>query len=97
VAWNAFAFFFWGLYALFLGYLYYYRKNKVVIIFSIFSSAVCISLNYFFINQFRIMGAAYANLLTYFILFIAIFITVQRELKIKMPWFQFRTIFSSQL
>ena len=36
VAWNAFAFFFWGLYALFLGYLYYYRKNRIVIIFSIF-------------------------------------------------------------
>lgn len=95
VAWNAFAFFFWGLYALFLGYLYYYRKNKVVIIFSIFSSTVCIFLNYFFISQFNIMGAAYANLLTYFILFVAIFITVQRALKIKMPWFQLRTIFNS--
>jgi O-antigen/teichoic acid export membrane protein len=95
VAWNAFAFFFWGLYALFLGYLYYYRKNKVVIIFSIFSSAVCILTNYIFINHFRIMGAAYANLITYFILFISIFITVQRVLKINMPWLQFKEIFRS--
>lgn len=95
VAWNAFAFFFWGLYALFLGYLYYYRKNKVIIIFSIFSCTVCILLNYFFIEKFKIMGAAYANLLTYFILFIAIFITVKRVLKIDMPWFEFKTILSS--
>lgn len=95
VAWNAFAFFFWGLYALFLGYLYYYRKNKIVIIFSVFSSLVCILLNYILINQFKIMGAAYANLLTYFILFIVIFITVMRVLKLKLPWFRFRTILNS--
>jgi len=35
------------------------------------------------------MGAAYANLITYFILFVSIFITVQRVLKIQMPWMQF--------
>ena len=94
VAWNAFAFFFWGLYALFLGYLYYYRKNRIVIIFSVVSSAICISLNYFLISEYKIMGAAYANLLTYFILFIIIFITVNRLFKIELPWFDFKKIFS---
>lgn len=94
VAWNAFAFFFWGLYALFLGYLYYFRKNRVVIIFSVVSSVICISLNYFLISEFKIMGAAYANLLTYFILFIIIFITVDRLFKIELPWFDFKKIFS---
>jgi O-antigen/teichoic acid export membrane protein len=93
VAWNAFAFFFWGLYALFLGYLYYYRRNKVVIIFSVFSSLICITLNYFLIKEFNIMGAAYANLLTYFILFIVIFITVNRMFRIELPWFDFKKIF----
>jgi O-antigen/teichoic acid export membrane protein len=93
VAWNAFAFFFWGLYALFLGYLYYYRRNKVVIIFSIFSSVICIVLNYFLIKEFKIMGAAYANLITYFLLFIIIFITVNRLFKIELPWFDFKKIF----
>ncbi|MEP6615524.1 MAG: polysaccharide biosynthesis C-terminal domain-containing protein [Ginsengibacter sp.] len=93
VAWNAFAFFFWGLYALFLGYLYYYRQNKVIIVFSIVSSAICISMNYFLIREFGIMGAAYANLLTYFILFVIIFITVNRLFKIELPWFDFKKIF----
>ena len=92
VAWNAFAFFFWGLYALFLGYLYYYRKNRVVIIFSVLSSILCITLNYFLIRQFKIMGAAYADLITYFILFIAIAITVKKVLKIELPWFDFKTL-----
>lgn len=96
VAWNAFAFFFWGLYSLFLGYLYYYRKNTVVIIFSVFSSALCISLNYFLIKEFNIMGAAYADLLTYFLLFVAIVITVKRVLNLNLPWWDLKKIFNSK-
>ena len=94
VAWNAFAFFFWGLYALFLGYLYYYRKNKVVIIFSVFSSLICILLNYIFISHFKIMGAAYADLLTYIVLFIAIVLTFRKVVKIDLPWFDFKRLFN---
>ena len=97
VAWNAFGFFFWGLYSLFLGYLFYYRKNNVVIVFSIFSSLICIVLNYVFIKKFQIMGAAYADLLTYFILFIAIVITVKRVLRLDMPWWDFKKIFKAKL
>ncbi len=96
VAWNAFAYFFWGLYALFLGYLYFYRKNKIVIIFSIFSVIVCLVSNYFLIKQYQIMGAAYANLLTYFILFITILITVNRLFKLEFPWFDFKMLFRNQ-
>src|SRR5204862_202154 len=91
----AFAFFFWGLYSLFLGYLFYYRKNNVVIVFSIFSSLMCIILNYVFIKKFQIMGAAYADLLTYFILFIAIVITVMRVLKLDLPWWERQKIYHS--
>ena len=90
VAWNSFAFFFWGLYALFLGYLYFYRKNKIVIVFSIFSCLVCILTNYLLIKQFNVMGAAYADLLTCFILFITLAVTVKKYIKIDLPWFDFR-------
>ena len=93
VAWNAFGFFFWGLYAMFLGYLYYYRKNKVVILFSLFSSISCIFINYLFIKKFGIMGAAYANLLTYFVIFISMVITVRTVIKIDLPWFDFKGLF----
>lgn len=93
VAWNAFAFFFWGLYALFLGYLYYFRKNRIVIIFSILSSVVCVSINYLFISHFGIIGAAYADLLTYIILFLAMVFTVLRVTKIDLPWFDFKGLF----
>lgn len=93
VAWIAFGYFFWGLYALMLGFLYYYKKNRVVILFSLFSAAVCIGLNYFFIRSYGIIGAAYANLLTYFIIFVALFITVNRVCKLQLPWLRFRQVF----
>ena len=51
VAWNAFGFFFWGLYAMLLGILYYYKKNSAVIIISICSALLCIGLNYFFVKH----------------------------------------------
>jgi len=94
VAWLAFGFFFWGLYALLLGFLYYYKKNRVVILFSVISSLACIGLNYYFIQEAGIMGAAYANLILYILMFIAMFITVTRVCKPDLPWLNFKAIFS---
>ena len=78
-----------------LGFLYYYKKNRVVILFSVFGSLACIGLNYYFIGQYGIMGAAYANLLTYIGLFITLFITVSRMCKLDLPWLNFKAIFNA--
>jgi len=96
VAWNAFGFFFWGLYAMLLGVLYYYKKNKAVIVISVFSTVLCVALNYFCVKNYGVIGACYANLITYFVLFITIFITVQRMAHLKLPWLQFGKIFNSK-
>jgi O-antigen/teichoic acid export membrane protein len=93
VAWLAFSYFFWGLYALMLGFLYYYKKNKVVILFSVFSMMVCFVLDYFFIKNYGVMGAAYANLIMYASLFISLFITVNRVCHLQLPWLDLRAIF----
>ncbi len=95
VAWLAFGYFFWGLYALMLGFLYYYKKNRILILFSVFSAVVCIILDYYFIKTYGVMGAAYANLIMYSFLFIALFITVNRTCHLKLPWLQFRAIFKN--
>ena len=94
VTWLAFSYFFWGLYALMLGFLYYYKKNRVVIIFSVLSAIICIGLNYYFIHAYGLMGAAYANFITYGILCISLFITVNRVCNLQLPWLQFRRIFA---
>ena len=96
VAWLAFGYFFWGLYAMMLGFLYYYKKNRVVIVFSVCSAVICIVLNYFFIKTYGVMGAAYANIITYSTLFIALFITVNRVCKLQLPWIQFNKIFAKK-
>lgn len=93
VAWLAFGYFFWGLYALMLGFLYYYKKNRVVVIFSVLSAVVCIGLNYFFIHKYGVMGAAYANFVIYVILFISLFATVNRVCNLQLPWLRFGAIF----
>jgi O-antigen/teichoic acid export membrane protein len=95
VAWLAFGYFFWGLYALMLGFLYYYKKNRIVILFSVFSAVICIFLNYYFIHAYGVMGAAYANLIMYSFLFTSLFITVNRVCKLQLPWLQFRAIFKN--
>lgn len=96
VAWLAFSYFFWGLYALMLGFLYFYKKNNTVTLFSVFSIAVCIGLDYFFIRRMGAMGAAYANLIMYAVLFVTLFITVNRVCRLQLPWLRFRAIFSGE-
>ena len=94
VAWNAFGFFFWGLYAMLLGILYYYKKNSTVIIISICSALLCIGLNYFFVKQYGVIGACYANLITYATLFIIVFITAGKLVNLQLSWPEFKKIFN---
>jgi len=95
VAWLAFSYFFWGLYALMLGFLYYYKKNRTVILFSVYSAVICILLDYFFIKYDGVMGAAHANLIMYALLFVSLFITVNRVCDLKLPWLKLGAIFKS--
>ena len=97
VIWNAFGYFFWGLYAMFLSYFYYYRKNTIVIIMSVYSVLICLVSNYFLINKFNIMGAAYANLITNLILFITIFIAVNKLFKFQFPWLDYKLLFKRNI
>ncbi len=94
VVWNSFAYFFWGLYALLLGFLYYYKKNNTVIALSVFSALVCIAANYLFIKNLGITGAGYANLFTYSVLFVTAFVVVNRTCRLQLPWLNFRKIFA---
>ena len=94
VPWLAFSYFFWGLYCIMLGFLYFYKKNTVVIIFSVYSIVICGILDYYFIKYYGVTGAAYANLIIYAILFISLFITVNRVCNLQLPWLNFKQIFS---
>ncbi len=94
VVWNTVAYFFWGLYAVMLGFLYYYKKNSIVTVLSVFSSLVCIVSNFYFIKIWGVAGAGYANLFTYCLLFITAFIIINKTCRLQLPWIQFRKIFA---
>jgi O-antigen/teichoic acid export membrane protein len=65
--------FFWGLYNFFVSILMYFELNKIIGVISLVGVAVNLTLNYFLINNYKLIGAAYATLLTYaFIFFVTI-------------------------
>jgi O-antigen/teichoic acid export membrane protein len=92
IAWNAFGFFFWGLSSLLLGILYYYKRHWQVICISLISAVTCITLNNILIKSYGIMGACYANLLTYIVFFVILISVVGKT--IQLPWLAFGKIFN---
>lgn len=83
------------LYSLYVNFMYYYKKNFTVSIFSIISAAVAILSNLILIEPFGFIGAAIATLISYFVLFIMGALAVSLKLKIQV--FNLKTIFLMQI
>lgn len=77
----AYGYFF--LYSLYVNYLYYYKKNYAISLFSILSAVVALVANYFLITPLGYFGAAIATLLAYFSLFVFGYISVTKGLAIR--------------
>ena len=87
VVFVALAYFFDGLWKIFLSYLVNLNLTKHYSIILIFSSIVNLVLNYFLINKYGIEGAAISTLISFFIGFIS---TLFAALHFNpMPWFYF--------
>ena len=87
VVFVALAYFFDGLWKIFLSYLVNLNLTKHYSIILIFSSIVNLVLNYFLINKYGIEGAAISTLISFFIGFI---LTLFAALHFNpMPWFYF--------
>ena len=82
IVWTiAFGFFFWGLNAFYLSYFIFEKTTKTIFIFSIFSVALNLVLNYIMIPKFGIIGAGYATLITYFFGGITVYLIFVLKLK----------------
>lgn len=84
VMWIAVGYFFQGLYLLFANIIFYLKKTKVLFYWSFINVIINLSLNYFLIQKFGALGAAYALCLSYFIFFIAISLITHRLYPL--PW-----------
>jgi len=70
--------FFWGMYNFYVSYLMYYKKSRLISITAFGSIFVNLFANYYLIQNYHTIGAAYATMLTYFILFLITYLQVKK-------------------
>jgi O-antigen/teichoic acid export membrane protein len=86
VFWVSLGYFFWGIYLLFGGYIYFYNKSKILGWLAIVNVVCNLVFNYVFISFFGSIGAAYASALSFFIISLIIALFANRL--IDLPWKQ---------
>lgn len=84
VFWVGLGYFFWGIYTIFSGYIFYHKATWVLGRLAIVNVGLNLLFNYFFIKEWGPMGAAYATCLSYLIVAVAMIVIVTK--KYPMPW-----------
>jgi len=92
VFWVGLSYFFWGVYLIFAGYIFYLKKNKILARLSFVNIIMNLGFNFLFIKWFGAIGAAYATCLSFFIIAIVVALICQKLYP--MPWGQWRRIFN---
>ena len=85
VGWVALGYLFYGCYAVIAGFIHYTGKTYIFTILAIFNVGVNLILNYYLIGAYGPIGAAYATIISYALLFIITFVIANRLNP--MPWF----------
>jgi O-antigen/teichoic acid export membrane protein len=75
-------FVFQGYYLLFVNYMFYEGKTKIVSLITFSISGLNLLLNYFMITQYGILGGAIATAICFLLKFILIFLVSNRTFKI---------------
>lgn len=78
VFWTALAYCFWGVYMIFAGYLFFFKKTKFLAFLAIFNVVVNIVLNYILIREMGALGAAYATAISFFLVMLLVVFKAQR-------------------
>jgi len=90
VFWIALGYCFWGGYMSFSGFIFFFKKNKILGWLAVFNVATNLLFNYFFIKIFGAIGAAYATVLSFFLLFVLIAVIASRLMPL--PWFSYQKV-----
>ena len=85
VFWVGLSYFFWGIYIVFTGYIFFFNKTRILGITAIVNVALNIILNYWLIGIWGPIGAAYATCISFFV--VAMIITYVAIKMMPMPWF----------
>ncbi|MBT2160346.1 lipopolysaccharide biosynthesis protein [Zobellia barbeyronii] len=84
VLWILLGYAFNGMYKMVANYLFYLKKTKLIAYMTLGSAILNLILNYLLIQKNGILGAAQATTITFFVLFLGVFILSYKNYK--MPW-----------
>jgi O-antigen/teichoic acid export membrane protein len=87
VFWVSLSYVFWGFYMLFAAIVYFYKKTKFLGWLSIVNVVVNAILNYILIQRCGAIGAAYATMISFFIVLICVVLYANKF--VSLPWFYF--------
>jgi O-antigen/teichoic acid export membrane protein len=95
VFWIGLSYWFWGIYLVFTGYIFYLKRTKILGYLAVLNVALNLSFNYFFIKWFGTIGAAYATCLSFFL--VCIIIAVISHRLYPMPWLSFAKLLNRKM
>lgn len=78
VFWTGLAYCFWGVYMIFAGYLFFFKKTKFLAFLAVFNVIVNIVLNYILIKEWGALGAAYATAISFFLVMLLVVMKAQK-------------------
>jgi O-antigen/teichoic acid export membrane protein len=84
--------FLWSLYNVFLVYLLNRKKNRLIMMISIAGMIFSLSLNYFNVKHFGVIGATYTSMIVYFLMAASAVYFVHKEYDLKKIFFSGETI-----
>lgn len=90
VFWTGLSYCFWGCYLIFVGYLFFLKKTKVISYLAMINIVLNLVLNYILIRTFGAIGAAYATAISFFVVFVLVMLTSNKYFP--MPWLQYKRI-----
>jgi O-antigen/teichoic acid export membrane protein len=90
VFWTGLSYFFWGIYTLFTGFIFYKKQTNQLGYLAILNVTLNICLNYILIKHFEALGAVYATCISFFV--IAAVVVWRGSSLFKLPWFEFSNI-----
>ncbi len=91
VGWVALAYVFLGFYKMFSSYILYFKKNIVLSYIAVFNIVCNVLLNYFLINKYGTIGAAYATAISYFLFFLVTAVVSHRIYPL--PWLNVKEVY----
>lgn len=90
VFWTSLSYFFWGVYILFTGFIFFTKKTKVLGYLGIVNIFLNMVLNYFLIKHIGALGAVYATCISFFV--VACVVVYYGSRTFKLPWMEFKKI-----